>query len=315
MPLHPVAQQLLADSAASGRPNAHLLPVPVARENFESDLSGLTKPEIARTRDLRIPARDGYDLPARLYLPEDGRSDLPLVVYFHGGGWLLGSIDSHDVATRLLARASGCAVLSVGYRRGPEWRFPTAVDDAVDSVRWAAASGADLGVDSSRLAVAGDSAGGNLATVAAAVLGDEGGPALALQLLVYPVTSCDLSTGFDMIYEGHILYRDEMQWHQDNYLTSAEEKLDPRVSPLLGNLAGLPPAAVVLAECDPIRPQGVRYVEALRAAAVPVEVFDAATLVHGFFGLDELFPEASEAMAFAGTQLAQALGVYRPVHR
>ncbi|HEY9524730.1 MAG TPA: alpha/beta hydrolase fold domain-containing protein, partial [Thermopolyspora sp.] len=140
MPLHPVAKRMLEDSAASGRPNAHLLPVEVARDNFESDLSGLAKPGIAETRDLPIPARDGHDLPARLYLPEAGRTDLPLVVYFHGGGWLLGSVDSHDVTTRLLAKASGCAVLSVGYRRGPEWRFPTAVHDAVDALRWAAES-------------------------------------------------------------------------------------------------------------------------------------------------------------------------------
>jgi acetyl esterase len=307
MPLHPVAIQMLADSAASGRPNAHLLPVDEARVNFEGDLGALSKPEIAETRDMQIPTRDDAEVPARLYLPTTSEGPLPVVVYFHGGGWLLGSVDSHDVTTRRLALASGCAVLSVGYRRGPEHRFPTAVHDAVDAVRWVASGGLGDAAVPDRVAVAGDSAGGNLATVATQVLRDEGGPTPRLQLLVYPVTSCDLDSGFDMTYEGHILYRDEMQWHQDNYLTSAEERTNPLVSPLLADLAGLPPAAVVVAECDPLRPQGLQYVEALRRAGVLVDVFDAGTLVHGFFGLDEVFPEAARAMEFAGAHVAAAM--------
>lgn len=309
MPLHPVAAQMLADSAASGRPNAHLLPVTTARANFESDLAGLAKPDIAVARDVTIATRD-CDVRGRLYRSTpDGI--LPLVVYYHGGGWLLGSVDSHDVTTRLLALASGCAVLSVDYRRGPEHRFPAAVEDAVDAVRWAADNADQLGIDHTRLALAGDSAGGNLAAVTALVLRDEGGPAIALQVLIYPVTTCDLDRGFDMTYEGHILYRDEMQWHQDNYLRRPEDAHDARVAPLLADLRGLPPAVVVLPECDPVRPQGLLYTGALQAAGVPVEVFDAATLVHGFFGLDELFPEASEAMAFVAERLAESLGGYR----
>jgi acetyl esterase len=306
MPLHPVAAQMLADSAASARPNAHLLPVPEARANFESDLGGLTKPDIAVTRDVTIEVRDST-VRGRLYRPA-AEGTLPLVVYYHGGGWLLGSIDSHDVTTRLLARASGCAVLSVDYRRGPEHRFPTAVEDAVDAVRWAADHADELGVDATRLALAGDSAGGNLAAVAAIALRDEGGPRVVLQVLVYPVTTCDLSRGFDMTYEGHILYRDEMLWHQENYLRIPEDAQDPRVAPLLADLHGLPPAVVVLPECDPLRPQGVLFVDALRSAGVHVDVFEAATLVHGFFGLDEVFPEAAQAMAFVGSRLADSLG-------
>jgi acetyl esterase/lipase len=310
MPLHPVAQQMLADSAASGRPNAHLLPVPEARANFESDFGGLAKPDVAVARDVTITVRDTA-LRGRLYRPTT-EGTLPLVVYYHGGGWLLGSIDSHDVTTRLLALASGCAVLSVDYRRGPEHRFPTAVEDAVDAVHWVVENAGDLGADAERLAVAGDSAGGNLATVAATVLRDEGGPAIALQVLAYPVTSCDLEHGFDMRYEGHILYRDEMQWHQDNYLRNPDDARDPRVSPLLADLRGLPPAVVVLPECDPLRPQGVLYVDALRAAGVEVEVVEAPTLVHGFFGLDEVFPEAADTMAHVGRRLAQALAEPAP---
>lgn len=306
MPLHPVAAQMLADSAASERPNAHLLPVPTARANFESDLAGLAKPDIAVARDVTIQVRNAT-VRGRLYR-STAEDILPLVVYYHGGGWLLGSIDSHDVTTRLLALASGCAVLSVDYRRGPENRFPTAAEDAVDAVHWAVDNAEQLGVDPTRIALAGDSAGGNLATVAAISLRDQGGPTIALQVLVYPVTTCDLTDGFDMTYEGHILYRDEMRWHQENYLRTPEDAKDARVSPLLADLHGLPPAVLVVPECDPIRPQGLKYAEALRAANVPVEVFHAATLVHGFFGLDEIFPEASEAMSFVGHRLQQSLG-------
>jgi acetyl esterase len=306
MPLHPAARQILDDTAASARPNAHLLPVPTARENFEALFASLWRPGVHEIRDVEIPV-DGGSIPGRLYRPSEHR-DLPLVVYYHGGGWLLGSVDSHDVATRELALASRCAVLSVGYRRGPEHRFPTAVDDAVAAVHWAVGNGSSLGIDPSRLAVAGDSAGGNLATVVAALLRDAGGPALRHQLLVYPVTTCNLDIGFAPAFEGYLLYRDEMQWHQDNYLADPAQATDPRVSPLESDLRGLPTATVLLAECDPIRPQGVAYIEALRRAEVPVTVLDCDGLVHGFFGLDAVFPEAIAAMDFAGARLALALG-------
>jgi acetyl esterase len=306
MPLHPEAAKLIADSKASGRPNAHLLPVAEARANFENDFGALERPDIAVTKDFEIEV-DGGSIPARLYRPVAGGDPLALVVYFHGGGWLLGSVDSADGVTRRLALASGAAVLSVGYRRGPESRFPTAVNDAIAAVRWAVAHAGDLGADPGRLAVAGDSAGGNLAAVAASQLRGDDTVHIRHQVLAYPVTTCDLSIGFDPDYEGIMLYRDELRWHQDNYLSGPQDAADPRVSPLAGDPAGLPPATVILAECDPIRPQGARYAQALREAGVEVSDHTYPGMLHGFFGMDMVWDESREAMDFAGTRLRAAL--------
>lgn len=207
MPLHPVAQSIVDGSKQpNARPNAHLNPVPVARANFESDFGGLKKPEVGEVRDLMIKVRDGSEIRGRLYLPakKSTKSEPPIVIYYHGGGWLLGSIDSHDACTRLLCLASDCAILSVDYRRGPESKFPTAVYDAVDSVKWAVTNAKELGVDKDKIAVAGDSAGGNLAAVVSIILRDEPveGVKIAMQVLVYPVTTCDLDKGFDVTWEG-----------------------------------------------------------------------------------------------------------------
>jgi acetyl esterase len=311
MPIDPIAQKMLDDAKKSGCPNAHLLPVATARQNFEDTFGALAKPPVHRVIDITIPVRDGQTIPGRLYLPAEESAVLPLTVYFHGGGWLLGSIDSHDVATRLLANASGSAVLSVGYRRGPDFRFPTAVNDAIDALNWAADPASGLDIDHSHIAIAGDSAGGNLAGAAALHARDTGAPQLRHQLLIYPVTTTDLSRGMDDNYDGVMLERDELQWHQDNYLPSPDAKDDPRVNLLDAELAGLPETTIILAECDPIRPQGERYAEALKAAGVDVRSHLTLGMVHGFFGLDEVFPSATEAMTFAGERLVNAFGGVR----
>jgi acetyl esterase/lipase len=211
----------------------------------------------------------------------------------------------------MLANASGSAVLSVGYRRGPDARFPTAVNDAIDALVWAADPGSGLDVDHSHVAVAGDSAGGNLAAAAALFARDTSAPVLRHQLLIYPVTTTDLSRGMDPEYDGVMLERDELQWHQDNYLPSPDAATDSRVNVLEADLAGLPDTTLILAECDPIRPQGELYVAALEAAGVPVRTHLTLGMVHGFFGLDEVFPSATEAMTFAGERLAAALNTVR----
>ena len=306
MPLDPVARRLLDDLAASGRPNAHLLPLEQARANFEALFAGLRPGEaVSATADHRIPVR-GAEIPARSYRPS-GQTGAGLVVYFHGGGWLLGSVESHDTVCRALANASGAVVLNVGYRCAPEARFPAAVDDAWAATLWAQANALALGADAARLAVAGDSAGGNLAAVVAQRARDEGGPALRFQLLVYPVTSADLGSGFDLAYEGYFLYRDELQWHQDHYLRSPAERDDPRVSPLLGSAEGLPPAQIQSAECDPLHVQAEAYRDHLLAAGVPVDYRVYAGQIHGYLGLDSVFPRARDAMDDAGAALRRAL--------
>ena len=306
MPLDPVARQLLDDFIASGRPNAHLLPVEEARANFEALFESLRPGEsVATVADHEIPVSGGA-IPARSYTPSD-EAGLPLVVYFHGGGWLLGSVESHDTVCRSLANAAKAVVLNVGYRRAPEWRFPTAVDDAWAATRWAHANATALGADASRLAVAGDSAGGNLAAVVTQLARDAVSPPIRFQLLVYPVTTADLAIGFDMEYEGYFLYYDELQWHQEHYFSSPEDGFDPRVSPLLGNAHGLPPAQIQAAECDPLHAQAERYRDHLQAVGVDVDYRVYPGMIHGYFGLDSVFPIARQAMDDAGAALKVAL--------
>jgi acetyl esterase/lipase len=307
VPLDPLARKLLDEVAASGRPNAHLLPVAEARANFEALFAGLGPGEsVEAVADHAIPFA-GAAIRARSYRPAGAGPGAPLVVYFHGGGWLLGSIESHDRICRSLANASGAIVLNVGYRVAPEARFPAAADDALAATRWAHANAALLGADADRLAVAGDSAGGNLAAVVCHDLRDAGESIVRFQLLVYPVTTADLTIGWDMAYEGYFLYRDELLWHQEHYLTSPADARSPRVSPLLGDATGLPPAAIQAAECDPLHSQAERYRDLLAAAGVPVAFRSYPGMIHGYFGLESVFAVAGEAMTDAGSALREAL--------
>jgi acetyl esterase len=309
LPLDPVARKLLDEVAVSGRRNAHLLPVAEARANFESLFAALGPGEpVASVAEHSIPVA-GATIPARSYQPagSTGGEARPLVVYFHGGGWLLGSIDSHDGICRSLANASGAVVLNVGYRRAPEARFPVAADDALAATRWAHANAELLAADAGRIAVAGDSAGGNLAAVVCQDLRDAGEPLASFQLLIYPVTTADLAIGFDMAYEGYFLYRDEMLWHQEHYLRSPADARSPRVSPLLGDASDLPPAVIQAAECDPLHPQAELYRDLLATADVAVAFRRYEGMIHGYFGLESIFEVAGEAMADASSALRDAL--------
>jgi acetyl esterase/lipase len=285
-----------------------MLPVAEARRNFDADFAAAGRgPDVQAVLDRQISV-DGGMIRARIYRPVEGR--VPAVVYFHGGGWLLGSLESHDAVARTLADASGLVVVSVEYRRGPEHRFPTAVEDAYAAVRWVVESADTLGINGDRVAVAGDSAGGNLATAVALLCRDRGGPELRAQLLAYPVTTTDLAVGFDDDYEGYFLYRDEMQWHQDNYLASPSQRHDPLVSPLdSAEVQGLSPAMVITAQCDPLHRQGELYAKKLADAGVPVEHIPYPGMVHGFFQLPSVFVEGAEAIRSAAQFLVDRLNV------
>jgi acetyl esterase len=304
--LHPQAAELLRQAASSTRPNAHLLPVKEARRYFDEECAAAEVGEPVKTIvELAIPV-SGDTIPLRLYRPEAGR--LPVAVYLHGGGWVLGSIDSHDAACRALANASSTVVVSVGYRLAPEHPFPAAVEDAYSATSWLARHGADLDIDTSVLAVAGDSAGGNLAAAVTLLARDRQEIDIAFQLLVYPVTTTDLDRGCDDQYDGIILQREELQWHQDNYLADASDGRSPLVSPLdHADLHGLPPAMIITAGCDPLHPQGELYADALRDAGVPTEHLHYDGMVHGFFQMPATLDDARDAIERAGAALSASL--------
>jgi acetyl esterase len=246
----------------------------------------------------------------RAYRPSPD-SSLPVFVVFHGGGWVIGSAGEFDVIARQLANASNAIVVSVDYRLAPEHPYPAPIDDCWHALQWTAAHAEDLGGDPRRLAVGGDSAGGNLAAVCAQRARDQGGPALALQVLVYPVCDCDLDTGsYTANAEGYLLEREEMQWFFDCYTDGGKhDAADPSISPLrAANFHGLPPALVITAEYDPLRDEGEAYAARLREAGVAVEQRRYDGLIHGFFGLSAAFDAGRDAVELVGTALRRSFG-------
>jgi acetyl esterase len=225
-----------------------------------------------------------------------------VVVYYHGGGWVVGSVNDWDASVRALAVASGCDVVSVDYRLAPEHVFPAAADDAYDALAWAAGELAD----GRPVAVAGDSAGGNLAAVTALRARDLDGPALALQLLVYPVTDCDLDRTSYHEYDGaeFIVNRRDMAWYWDHYAPEPADRMNPYASPLRApDMAGLPPLYLVTAEHDPLRDEGFAYADRMRAARVPVEHRHYGSQIHGFFSFVNLLDDADKAISEAGATI------------
>ena len=287
-------------TAHRARPSLHQLPPDRARACYERESVQARGPALHDVRDLAVGGRT-----ARLYRPAPGR--LPVVLFFHGGGWVIGSVDTHDRMCRELASRSGCAVLSVGYRLAPEHPFPAAVEDAEAALAWVQAEGTAHDLDAGRLAVAGDSAGGNIA-VALAVRSRASGVRLRLQLLFYPVTTTDLAAGVDPSYDGLVLSREELAWHQDQYLPDPADRSRSDSSPLdRADLDGLPEAVVLVAECDPIAPQGLLYAEALRGAGVPVTVHLHRGAIHGFAQFPDAFRSGREALVQAADALRGAL--------
>lgn len=311
-PLAPEAAAAVEAVGRRSRPSVHLLPVAAGRQVFEqesraaAEAGGAMPPAGERVVDVTLES----GLPGRLYRPT--RGVLPVVLFFHGGGWVLGSLETHDRMCRVLARESGCAVLSVGYRRAPECSFPGAVEDATRALSWVVADGRMHGLDVDRLALAGDSAGGNIA-IALALKATAMDIRPRFQLLFYPVTTTDLRLGFDPRYDGLVLCRAELLWHQSLYLPQVADRSSPLASPLdRADLSGLPSALVVAAECDPIAPQGGGYVDALAAVGIAARLHTYPGMIHGFVQFPDQFGAAREALAYAGASLTAALGRPRP---
>jgi len=263
--------------------------------------------QVWRVENRTIPG-PAQPIPIRVYWPAAGK-DLPALVYYHGGGWVIGTLDSVDRTMRALANASGCVIISVDYRLAPEHKFPAAVEDADAALQYVAGHAAEFGIDANRIAVGGDSAGGNLATVACLMARDRGGPGAAFQLLIYPATDYhDERPSSREFAEGYLLTKTLMDYFWGLYLRGPEDGLDPRVSPLRAeSLQGLPPAMVITAECDPIRDQGEEYAQRLRESGVPISSKRYAGAIHAFFNLSGVVDAGREAIEDAGAALKAAL--------
>lgn len=264
---------------------------------------------IAGTRDLTIPG-PASDLPARLYTPE-GKGPHPLTIYFHGGGFVAYSIETHDSVCREICAVAQTAVLSVEYRLAPEHRFPAGVEDAYAALTWAAAHGGELGADTSRLALAGDSAGASLCIACTLMARDNGGPPIRAQLLIYPAAdfvNTDRYPSRRENAEGYFLTEERMRFFGQMYLSDAAHGAHPHVSPLhAAELHDLPPALVMTAEFDPLRDEGAAYAEALRAAGVRAEHLPGPGMIHGFVNLTALSPAAADLLDRAAAWLGREL--------
>jgi acetyl esterase len=290
----------------SGMPAFHQLSPRDARKLFRDTrpASAPTPPQIGAVRDLPGP------VPLRLYRPAGVADAEPLPVYvsFHGGGWVMGDLDTHDVVCRQLAAQSGACVVSVDYRLAPEHKFPAAAHDAWAAVRWIVAHAAQLDLDPGRLAVGGESAGATLAAVVALLARDAGAPAIALQVLLYPVTDLAAETrSYAQFADGYMLTRDAMRWFKAQYLAKPEDAADWRASPLRApSLAGLPPALIITAGFDPLRDEGEAYAERLRAAGVTVDYVCYGGMIHGFVPMGKVIDSALHAVKLIGDSLRQA---------
>jgi acetyl esterase len=308
MPLDPKVAAYLEEMAKAGFPaNETLTPAEARRMMLERRalIPQQTVP-VANVDDRAIPGPDG-EIPIRVYTP-DGQAPFPVLVFFHGGGWVIGSLDTHDSLARGLANAGGCVVVSVDYRLAPEHKFPCAAEDAYAATCWAAEHAAEVGGDGSRLAVAGDSAGGNLAAAVALMARDRGGPPLALQILIYPVTDRDFDTpSYLEKGEGYGLTRSGMQWFWNHYLSGDADVANPYAAPLRApELAGLPPAFVITAEFDCLKDEGDAYAERLRQAGVSTTLSSYDGMIHGFMTLATLFPQGAQAIEESGAALREA---------
>lgn len=303
---------IIKQMAANPSPKLWEMSAPQARVMF-SGMREVFEPKgvpIGRVDSVEIPGPGG-PLAARIYTPVGltGRVT-PACVYYHGGGWVIGDLDSHDAICRQLANESGCRVVAVDYRLAPENKFPAAFDDAYAALVWTEANASDHHINPNRLAVAGDSAGGNLAAAVALHTRLKGGPQLKYQVLFYPVTQARAQTAsMHDLATGYFLEKAGMDWFCDQYLPAGADVNDPRVSPLAAkDVSGVAPAYVLVAGFDPLKDEGKDYAAKLKAAGVAVDYVEFESMIHGFLGMAGLVPQAGQAIREAGKAMANALG-------
>jgi len=309
--LHPDATLVCQMIVAANRPPLESLTPPEARQAYLATRKALQPdPEpVAEVANLEAAGPAG-PIPLRLYrgAGADKGELQPALVYFHGGGWVIGDLESHDQACRALANAARCIVVAVDYRLAPEHKFPAAVEDAIAATRWIADHARSLGIDARRLAVGGDSAGGNLAAVVSLDARDRAGPPLVFQLLVYPGTDMRMNRPSHLRHADQLpLRRTTMHWFVGHYLRDTSDEADWRASPLrAGSFRNLPPALVVTAGFDPLCDEGEAYVQALSGAGVPVSHERFGGQIHGFLNMGRIVADAGRLVVLAGTALQAA---------
>ena len=309
--LHPQTRALLDLIESRQIPPTHTLSVADARAYYR-DRRGVTQPapsDVAKVHDLQASGPHG-SIPVRLYRPLGSKETevLPVLVYYHGGGWVIGDLDTHDTLCRELANGAGCAVVAVDYRMGPEHRFPAAVDDCIAATHWVRAHAAELHLDAARLAVGGDSAGGNLAAVVSIAARDSGDLPIAFQLLIYPATDQHRTTPSHAENgQGYLLTADTMAYFTGHYIADPAQFDDWRASPLRhADLAKLPPALVLTAGFDPLRDEGKAYAGRLTAAGNRASCVCFDRQIHGFILMGKVLDEANTAVALCAAELRRA---------
>jgi acetyl esterase len=310
MQIEPQMQAILDMAAKSGGKPFHEMTPVEARQAAETMFAAFrgTPKDVARVTDMEIPGPAG-DIRMRVYTPSVN-GPFGCLVFFHGGGWVIGSIETHDVVCREFSAGAGVVTVSVDYRLAPEHRFPSAADDCYAATKWISDNARSINVDSNRIAVGGDSAGGNLAAVVAQMARDRGGPKIAFQLLIYPATNCadETPSQREFAKDGYILSRADMEWFYGHYLAAAD-KLNPYACPAVAkNLAGLPPAYVMTAAIDPLRDEGEAYGAKLCEAGVKVKVKRYEGVCHGFVSMASMVDVGKQAIADCCAELRATIG-------
>ena len=310
MSLDPALKGLLDQMAANPMPKLWEIPAAQGREMYRMMATMLDQQNvpIGKVEDKKIPGPAG-EIGIRIYSPiAQGTGPLPALVYFHGGGFVIGDLQTHDALCRQLANEARMRVVAVDYRLAPEHKFPAAADDCFAAVKWVEAQASTIGVDGNRIAVAGDSAGGNLAAVVCQMAKAHGGPHIIYQVLIYPTTIAHAATpSMASFAQGYFLERQAMDWFFDAYVPQGHDLKDPKLSPYHGEVKDLPPAYVITAGFDPLKDEGKMYADKMAAAGVGVTYRDYPSMAHGFFNMSGVIPLASEAIKDVAAKLRLAV--------